>query len=1221
MKSKHLITKVLTAILCIAMLLGVLSSCASEKDLKSLQALTEEVKQTADAAATAEALATAVAEIDAVKVTADAAATKEALTAAEDALKVLINTGDESNKAAIALLETAVAELKSGKADVSVLNEVKAELDGKIAELDAKIAAITDKLTTAETGVGQNKADIDALKASVAALTEKLDALTVKVNDNKTAISALKTALDAVSALEGDTQIVVEIKKLQDKLELAATAESLKAVSDQLKALKTLVGTQEGNEANSVWANLNKAISEIEAIKTDYATVEKMTEAVTAVKKELSKASETLETKLNGKLAELSTALETLTGKHNSDITSINNSIAALQVSLNALSDTVESLQSEDFSTAYNYASKVLMGIVDEINEEDRGFSLVDFDEFVASISEVDYDELTYKTFQIAAERERFYLNRALNVKDIKDSFARLQKLVNDLPTLLESLEARLEEIDGEAPTRYIDLTEGFENYITSIKTTYGKLTPDDKALIDERYNAVLAAYDNLVNAEAAAEAVINEIAVIPADMVYGSSETAVNAALESFNTYKTTYFADEAVTVLYAETMTAEKLVTNYETLKGYNETLVALKAAFDIKPETIELVENYATAKPLYTDLEALNAHKGEIDTWAEENGVNEANIVAMYGAEYIANLAAAIEYASTMNGFYTSYEIASLIETLNTLCADDYFIVYKDRTTVEGCRTTIDDLKAAVDGYATSKGVVGDGNFAAMIDAELLAKFTGEDPDNIDGVEDRMAQLVEAKLNFDALLTAMNAQDMSIDNTLWAEITAYETTINNYLTTYDIEVDDENYDEFVKAAVEKQAALVTEYKAKTAQIAEVYKTINALQDQGDLLIAGKNLYRINTEVYPKIILEYDVTNPDLTLTVDDVPVNLKNLLRDFSNMLADYKELAATAVSEAAALKTSITSTIADLSAKDIKNVGDINAVMADVNAWLAKYVEAETEDKTYSDRLADIADVNVIHGTGYYAFLSVDDYEDIVAHNNAVNTRKTEAEAAWAEVEAKLVALTTPLEAAEKVWTIHSDFAGADAAYVQYIEDYYASDIDTETECFGEATTYAAFLVDKNEYTTATGSASDDAAAIRDAINALVLADITTGNASTVAATVDAIFADIQAYQTNYGCKLLEDYCECGVTEAMVLLLKKAEARADYTVAYNEFVAKYATELAGAGTAGVSLATVATDLDNNNSILDMATIDSVENIKTYMISLLNNYAADIDEAIAA
>ncbi len=420
MKLKLFFTNLLITVLCFAVLAGAFAfSSAKQKDLDSLEVLTAEVKATADKAATAEALANAVAELNAVKITANAAATKEALSAAEAALKALVASGDEGNQTAITLLQTAIDELKSGKADASALANTKAELKSEIEEnlalllevkgtvetvmetyvkgetfeqtrvrletlinenkeaigtiertfaslddldtqvkslteliesndtaiddvrtrveaieadnaTDTELAAVKQDLTDKIEGVKGNvatladgleelkgiaaskeelnkavndlnnaadvmKADLEAkitklradltglindktkknaddiatLQSDLNALSGRMESLTDRVSNNETAISDLQTAVGAISKLQGDTEVVRAIMKIQSDLGKCATAENLEKVENDLKALIALVGTKDGNENGSVWASLNSALADIAAVKSD----------------------------------------------------------------------------------------------------------------------------------------------------------------------------------------------------------------------------------------------------------------------------------------------------------------------------------------------------------------------------------------------------------------------------------------------------------------------------------------------------------------------------------------------------------------------------------------------------------------------------------------------------------------------------------------------------------------------------------------------------------------------------------------------------------------------------------------------------------------------------------------------------------------------------------------------------------------------------------------
>ncbi len=1362
MKLKFFFTNLLITVLCFALLTGgVLAGySANKKDHDGLKKLTTEVKTTADAAATAGALANAVAELNAVKIIADAAATKEALSAAEAALQALVASGDSSNQEAINLLNTAINELKSGKADVSVLNETKNELQKKIsdnstligeinavidalnetyatdaelgvqletvkaelkalvdankaainaldgtyatdaalaeaeaalntaiqankdliaankalidalddtyatdaalataktelqnkitavetsvsdltashtalaaaaatkaeleeaveglesaaaamkAELEAKITALDTKLTNA---VNANKNDIATLRSELNKISDDLTALTAKVNGNETAIGNLQVAVDAISKLEGETKLVTEIKKIQAELAKCATTEELEAVANELKAL--IAAKANATDVNAVKTSLEGALAEITAIKNNYTTTAAMNAAIAAAKGELTDATTQLETTLKGRLDELNDALTALTNKQTGDITGVQTSITGLQTALDALSATVESLQNADFSDKYNYASKVLMGIVEEIEEEDVGFSLADFDALVESISPSDYAEEHYNIFKIEAERERFYLNRALTVEEIRASFGRLNNHIDNLPTLLESIQEHLDKVDGSEPAYPITNTPEFEEHINKINGIYVKLDDENKKIVETRYTTILAAYENLLNADIAADAVINEIAAIAPDMVYGSSETVVGAAETSLANYKAQYFADEAVTRLYGEGMTAEAFVTNSDTLAGYREELDALQAAFDAKPDKLEMVENYATVKPLYSDFEELSAHQAAINAWKDENNINPTNMSAMYGDEYLNNVEDAVKFANHMNTIYTTYNVEALVEELKTLCAPEYSVAYTDAENVKTYRETLDNIKDDVSGYASANGSINDRNFDEMIDVALREQFAA--------VETRVAELVEAKGKFEALLAEMNNYTVAPEVESFVQIEAFKTQIDTYCKDYKIVADDNdaNYKGFVKAADEKQAALVQEYKDITAEISAAYSDIKDIVSgvtTGSIMLSDGIKLQNLTDAIIKLFEDFKLENDNiiLMLNVDgvDEEVHLGEALNECYRLLPKYAEIAKTAQEEAAALSTRIDVALA-LNEKDIKNVNAINEVMNAVIAWLETYVYGEEDGITYSARLAEITDL-VVNGVSY-TFLSVEEYENIVAHKTAVNEHKTAAEAAWPTVSNELDRLTG------SSMNIHENFDEVEKMYSDYLATYYDSAIDASTECFGEHTKHSAFVPVMDDYTAKKAEAVAKAEEIKNAIIALDYKAIDASNAAEAQAEAQAIREKIAAYEETYGCDILT--CSiCGISDAMIIDLVRAEAISEYNVAYNNLMTNYAEEIAtGAYDEDIEALNGAIMTHGPRITAESATIETINRALSVITTKIKDIQQKIDPSTA-
>ncbi len=367
--------------------------------------------------------------------------------------------------------------------------------------------------------------------------------------------------------------------------------------------------------------------------------------------------------------------------------------------------------------------------------------------------------------------------------------------------------------------------------------------------------------------------------------------------------------------------------------------------------------------------------------------------------------------------------------------------------------------------------------------------------------------------------------------------------------------------------------------------------------------------------TDAIIKLYEDFSLENENIVLMLDvegvDVSVNLGDALNECYMLLPKFAEIAKTAQEEAAVLSSRIDVALA-LNAKDIKNVNAINEVMNAVIAWLETYVYGEKDGITYSARLAEVTDLEV--NGNRYTFLSVEEYEDMVAHTKAVNDQKTAAEAAWPAVKSELDRLIgSPMN-------IHENFNEVEQMYNDYLATYYASVIDASTECFGEYAAYTVFAPVMDDYTQKKAEAVAKAEEIKNAIIALDYKAIDASNAAEAQAEAQAIREKIAAYEETYGCDILT--CSiCGISDAMIIDLVRAEAISEYNVAYNNLMTNYAEEIAtGAYDEDIEALNGAIMTHGPRITAESATIETINRALSVITTKIKDIQQKIDPSTA-
>ncbi|MBQ3482849.1 MAG: hypothetical protein IJA78_01595 [Clostridia bacterium] len=1221
-------------------------SAESKATVAKLRELVDTIKVTADGAATAAKLEEVITKLEGVKGTADAAATSEALTQAKADLEALIAANATADATVKAALEQADAQIKALAEAATTKNEFNSKIEELQAAIDAKesIANVAAEIEALEKLIAANAdADaqakkqlsdrIDALKAQLdGEVANALSALEDSIKANGTADAATKAALEqaiatAKTELNGKiTALESTANELKDLIEANGTADAADkaALQQAIEAAKTELNgkiTALESATNELKSTIESAVS---AVETELkGMIEANTAADAAFKTEMAEALESLSTALATKAnktevdnainalqstvatlatkTEVTEAINTCKAYADGLKTALEEKITGLTTQFNTLSVNVSAnsadiadlktavenaekalaqLKAEDFADNYNKATWTLQGA----EGGEPGFSLADFDAKAAEVKKENYADGDYAEFEKAVADLRFFLGRALSVEQIKGYFAELDKIVAEMPTLLESLEKVITEIETN---RSVTADAACLDQLNGI---YAKITTEIPTELQARYDAIVAAQQNLVDATNAAQAVIDEITAIVTPIVYEDSEAAIVAAEASFATYKTTYFANDVYNALYAEDITAEGLVTNSATLDGYRARYDRLVEAVANKVAVNDKALSFATDSVLWSDLAVLEQNKADVDAWKGTYEIDDANMTKIYGDDY-AKLERTIAYAKAMDEIYKNNGVADLKANIEALCGKP-LVLYTDTATAEGYRAQLDALKAAiegVDGY-----IAADANYETMIGADLLAAF--------EAVEARVDELAAAKAEVDAIVVQMNAMKGNVAFTDYNTIKdVYDKGLADICTNYSIAKGDANYNEFVANAVALCDELYEEYKELTAKVAEIYVLVDqAMNGTAWGLADGNKILELENYFTDLILMGVEDINLDLVLIVDgvEVPANLKTLSQNWTKCVTAYNQKAQNAQSESVAINGAIES-LDSSKLLDVKYYATVKAAWDAFASWAQTHLGIDVNTAAAEDVRAAIEAIQAIHilsdVENCYEFVTTANYDTLVAAYATATENLEAANAEWDALKAEMEALIAE-------WNIHSvEFATVNARYLAYVNTYYANSIDEVSQLNGEVALYNTFATKKAEYESKLTQAEADAQAIKDAIAALE--DATFANAQSVIDAAASIRALIAEYTTEYGCEILT--CDlCGVTEAEELALAKAEAKGAYSKAFAEHYTTLTDE-------GVK-AELMTAYERYNYQLDRAvTVQAANTVKNQAISALVDY----------
>ena len=871
----------------------------------------------------------------------------------------------------------------------------------------------------------------------------------------------------------------------------------------------------------------------------------------------ITEINDTVDTKIQTLKNELNNKIDTLQTSYDSFVTSTNTEISNINGLIKTINAQIEALQKDCNSFAENYQKATDMLYEGE-------YSIDSFEAKVSGVLEADYEKSVYEEFKKEVERLTFFLGRAITEDAIIGYFEQLDQLIEGMPTLMQSLRDMLNaytENAEEGKRKYLTTNP---NELDNIDNLYNKIETVDEDL-EALYNAISAAHDNLVLANGAAEDVKVNINNIAAPIVYVTSEPAIVYAEDAFDVYATTYFADTKMTKYYGET-TAASLVTNYTKLTEYRARYDVLVSAADNKVVFVDAVLNYATDRPLWSDLSDIAADKVKYDEWLTayeiDTVVDAASISTIYGGE-LELLAKADVYVTYMDSVYTDNGVEALVTQITEYVSATN-VLYETKETCDALNVARETVKAAIESAD---------DYVAEYDNNYVTMFTQENIDKLAAATARIAELVEAKAKIDAVYAEMDAmlnKDGGITYDDSAAISQFKPALDKIYVDYEISTDkdadenyvDQNYVALATATEAKYDELIDAYMKVIREVVELIEAINKQLTAIDWLLSdGKQIQKIDDSLYTFINV-HKVTDVNLWVPKEEeninIDVNLYDLQMAYYDRASEYS-ITAKEAADAAIAVNDVIEALATVNAGDVKNYAVVKAAYDAFVAWCDEYLDADIA--AAGDVAAAIKEIQSIEifdvdpAVTYYAFVSEDNYSAVLDAYNTANDTMTAAETEWNAIYANIATLIAG-------WDIHSyedkevNFLAVKAAYDAYVVKYYDTAIDADTDVFGELddANVPAFEIEMAKCKTALDNADAAAQAINDKIAALPA--VTINNATEVLDSIAIIRSDIADYEASY----CTDNCMFGDN---LITLYKSEKIAEYAVAN-----KAATEMPNA-----------------------------------------------------
>ncbi len=1236
-----------------------------------LRALAEQIKLTADAAATQTALAEAKAALEATDADNKTAAEK-ALADAKTALEASVATNKSEAAKALADAKAALeaADTANSAAAAKALADAKTALEATLASNAAADAATKSALETAianlNGAVAQNKTDIE--KALADAKAELNTADTAVANAAAKALADAEKALkdaDAANAKAAADALADVKKELTDALTSNANTDA--ATKSALEvAIAQLTATVEQNKTN-----IEKALADAKAElnAADTAVANAAAQALTAAKAELNKTiadnKAAAEAALEGAVAtldkaykdadkvisdslnELKTKHDTLSGKveaiealiGNIGNTTVAAEIADIKSQLALLGSDIATAM-DDFIKGYDLASKILAGeavLGDFANEAEynqyKDLTLDNFDarikvitdreEWYANIGGIAAEE--YKTFDSKTKNIRFFLGRATSKETVEALFTKLQNAIDELMTLDELFSVAVDDvIDNKKVT---DKAESY-GVATKIKNEIDKVNAAGASIVIpteyvNKYNLIVSAQTNLAAAISAVEADVEDyIDLIDALIIYGVSETEIETARKEFTDFDTYYFKRTEVVEmvkLYDETKyTAILLVDNYDALTAAESRVAELNNAFNAKPAIIKVVAEFDTARPLWTDYDDIKTLDDAITVWAngntDENGwaaLEKENVEAILGKGNDALVNKALEYANAMKGFYEKYNKDNALKTLIEDINDDTLKLYSRYSEFTGAQTDLNNLENAIKEYDDYDKDL-DKNFVTMIGEANISTFRG------DAVTGQMGRLHKAYNDINGYKTAI--ENLITNDGVNDDVNIYDydtvaltkTNIVVAYTTPNIKVDDANYNLIVKPAMDAYDRWIAAYKVKTAKIAEIYEAVKKGMTTGYTLAEGNEVVRINNLVLD-LVKYYGVGNLNVKVYVDVEPVVLETVINQWNAFAGEFRTKAELAEEEAKAVNALVTEAFKNLSTDNLNNYAEITNAYKAFKAWADKHLGG-LYTREAIEAIQAICKVNA--PTEKYTFVLLANFDVLDDRNTKAEARKELSNEKWTDVADKFAALADQWVVGsaktETQWDIHSkaDFEAAEKAYQEFLTMFYTdanSGVGTVSVAYNGE--LAAKTLFDNEYTEFTKLMVTVDAEFA-AINSAINTLMTKTLANIDASDITDI-ANIRTaiadFKKAYDCDVLTCDGGYGITADQRNFLARAQAKAAYTDEYNKSVT------AAAGDAK-KLEALATALDNANLLIGEATITGTTNtIKSVYDFAVSNFTA--------
>ncbi len=1298
MKS-NLITRILLLALCLVFMLSALTACGNKEDVEimkqdidavesqvgdniakietletkevvaELKALADQIKLTADAAATQTALAEAIAKLEAAD---SAKATSEVLTEAKTALEEALKangdadakTKDELTKAIASVKETADAA-----ATAAALEEVKATLENadttnaKTAAdalaaakeaLEAKDAtnatAAADALAAAKTAleaadVANAEAAATALADAKAVLEAAIAANAASDEANKTAAAAALAAAKATLTTADETNAAAAATALataQETLAAADTANAIAAATALENAQTALNATIAANKADAETA-LNNAKTEITSAYTTAIT--NATAEVNATVSAMDSAYKAADAAISNELAALSAKHNTLSGKVDvlealigdvgdttvaAEITLIKNQLALLGGDIAVTMD--------EFVVGYDLASKILAGeaVVGDFADETeyntyKDLTLNSFDAQIRVITDrkVWYYDIggvaatQYDEFDVATKNIRFFLGRATSKESVATLFGRLQNAIDDLMTLDEIFVAVVDDIiENKKVTNEVESYEIATAVKSKIDEVGGIVIAPEYL---DKYTLIVKAQENLAAAFAAVETDVNVyIDVIDSPVVYGVSEGEIETAREKFDAFKELYFTRtevaEYVALYNDELYTAELIVDDYAVLTAAESRIVELNNAKAAKPTIIDAVLNFETDRPLWSDYTAIKTLDDTIADWTDGKegdagwaALEAENVEAILGAGMDALVDKALGYANYMNDLYNSFNADDALKNKVIDFNDEVLQLYSRYAEFAETRTKLNTLETKIGEHVDFDAAL-DSNFASMIGDDNITAFRG------DAVNGQMERLNTAN-------TDINGYKMAIGNLITNDGGADDVDIYDYdtvagiksdiivaYTIPSIQIGDANYNLIVKPAMDEYNRWMDAYKAKTAAIAEIYSAVEKGMTVGYTLAEGNEVVRINDMVL-ELVRSYGVGNLNVKVYIGEAPtyVVLEDVVDDWNAFAGSFRTKAELAQSEAVAVNALITNAFKNLSTDNLNNYAEITAAYATFTAWADAHIGG-----VYTwDAVNAIQAINKVNApTEVYTFVNIETFEILDEMNTEVVAREALSNVEWNAVSDKFAALADKWSDDGEViksateWDIHSksDFEAAENAYNKFVTKFYTNanaGVGTVADGVGYNGEVAAYALFTEEYSEFT-TLMVTVDGEFSTINSAINTLMTSGLSAVDATDVSGIAA-IRTAIADFKSDYNCDVLTCTGGYAITAEQRIFLARAQAKAAYTE---KYNEAVVDAAGDSEKLTKLQTALDNANQLIVDAVLtgptNTIESVYDFTIS---------------